>query len=306
MPLKSPFLDGPPYPQGHGHRRGNRWRRGQTRVVSAVEAGQGHKIKLVAIDIDGTLLDSARKVPEANRQALARAQAAGITVCLATGRLVPTILPIAEMAGVQGPLVTCNGAYVEAADGTPVLDTCLPDTVRDTLLDFADAEGITANVYQPRRVLSNRESERLALYRARTKAEPVVMTREELSHQRATKIIFIDEPNVNAQNFDRFSPLAGHESFHLTVSEPIYLEFLPPRVNKGVGLQALAAHMGLGREEVAAIGDYYNDREMLAWVGTSAVMASAPPDLHSVAGRVVATNDDCGVAEFLDLILGNL
>jgi len=271
--------------------------------MSVGKAGRSGRIKLLAVDIDGTLLDSVRQVPERNRLALARAQAAGITVCLASGRLVPTILPIAKVAGVQGPLVTCNGAYVEAADGTPVLHACLPDTVRDDLLDFADAEGITANVYQPRRVLSNRDTEFLALYRERTKAEPVVMTREELTHQRATKIIFIDQPEANAANYDRFLPVAGAESFHLTVSEPIYLEFLPPGVNKGIGLQALAAHMGLCREEVAAIGDFYNDREMLEWAGTSAIMASAPPDLHAVAGRVVASNDDCGLAEFIDAIL---
>ncbi len=260
-------------------------------------------IRMVAIDIDGTLLNSRRQVTDGVRGALRRAQDAGIVICLASGRLIPTLMPVAAQAGVTGPVVTCNGAYAEMEDGETVFSAHLSPEVVSELLDYAETAGITANLYQPRRVLSNRESPYLDMYRSRTGATPLVMSCAKLKHEPATKMIFINEPAVNERDAQHFAPSAAGGKFHLTVSEPIYLEFLPPHVNKGVGVQAVALRLGLEAHEVAAIGDYLNDLEMIAWSGLGAAMASGAEALQDLADLVVAGNDEDGVAEFLDHIL---
>lgn len=260
---------------------------------------------MVAIDIDGTLLNSQRQVTENVRAALRRAQDAGLVICLASGRLIPTLLPVAEQAGVTGPVVTCNGAYAELEDGETAFSALLSPSVQEVLLDYAEAKGITANVYQPRRVLCNRESSYLEMYRQRTGGYPVVMDADDLKNEPATKMIFIQEPGANELDAARFAPDDAAGKFHLTVSEPIYLEFLPPGVNKGVGVQAVAARLGLDASEVAAIGDYYNDIEMIEWAGLGAAMASGAPEVREAANMVVPGHDDDGVATFLGHILAN-
>lgn len=260
-------------------------------------------IRMVAIDIDGTLLNSQRQVTEVVRAALRRAQDAGLIICLASGRLIPTLMPVARQAEVRGPVVTCNGAYAEMEDGETVFSAQLDPDVVAALLDYAEEAGITANVYQPRRVLCNRESTYLDLYRSRTGGSPLVMSTAELKREPATKLIFINEPEANERDAAHFTAQAAEGKFHLTVSEPIYLEFLPPGVNKGVGVQAVATHLGLEASEVAAVGDYYNDLEMIEWCGLGAAMASGVEAVRAAANMVVPGNDEDGVAVFLDHIL---
>lgn len=262
-------------------------------------------IRMVAIDIDGTLLNSQRQVTDGVRAALRRAQDAGLVICLASGRLIPTLLPVAQQAGVRGPVVTCNGAYAEMEDGETVFSALLSPEVQEELLDYAEANGITANVYQPRRVLCNRESPYLEMYRQRTGGQPLMMGANELKNEPATKMIFIQEPLANERDAAHFAPGDAAGKFHLTVSEPIYLEFLPPGVNKGVGVQAVAARLGLEASEVAAIGDYFNDLEMIEWAGLGAAMASGAPDVQRAADMVMPGHNEDGVAAFLDYILAN-
>ncbi|MBX3096220.1 MAG: HAD family phosphatase [Fimbriimonadaceae bacterium] len=260
---------------------------------------------MLAIDIDGTLLNSERRVTERVRSSLQVAQSNGLIICLATGRLIPTLLPIAEEADVSGPVVTCNGAYAEMEDGETVFSANLSQEVVADLLQYAESNGITANVYQPRRVLSNRESPMLDLYRSRTGANPIVLPYEELAQEPATKMIFINEPSANASDLDLFSSNATDGKFHLTVSEPIYLEFLPPNVNKGIGVKAVASRLGLDASEVAAIGDFHNDREMIEWAGLGAAMASGAQAVKQVADIVMPSNDEDGVAIFIEHILAS-
>ncbi|MBS1705255.1 MAG: HAD family phosphatase [Armatimonadetes bacterium] len=260
-------------------------------------------IKLVAIDIDGTLLNSSRQVSEENKSALKAVQEAGITICLASGRLIPTIMPIAEEAGVSGPMITCNGAYAESAEGETLVSATLSKRAQQEVLDYSRENQVTANLYQPRRVLTTHESPYLELYVKRTRAQPEVFGWDRLEQEAATKMIFVDAPAANLSHAEYFEPLQEYLDFDLTVSEPEYLEFLPRGMNKGTTLALLAKHMGLRQDEVAAIGDYHNDFDMIQWAGLGAAMGSAPEEVKAVANMVVPTNDENGVAFFLNHIL---
>ena len=260
-------------------------------------------IRLLASDVDGTLFNSDRRVSDQNKQALRRAQDAGIVVCLASGRLIPTLRPAMVAAGVEGPMITCNGAYAEAEDGTVLVNELLNKKAQRFILEYSQKHHVNANVYQPRRVLGTHESEMMELYRTRTMASPTLMGWDALHGEPATKMIFVDHPSKNLEHKEHFTPFQAEYGFDLTVSEPEYLEFLPTGVNKGTALAKLAAHLRFAQYEVAAIGDYHNDREMLEWAGLSATPTSGAPELKEIADVVVASNDDHGVAEFVEYIL---
>lgn len=263
--------------------------------------GRSTLIRLVATDVDGTLLNSRREIPEPVRLAVQAAQASGITICLASGRYLNTLIPIAEMLGTNGPLVTCNGSYVQDADGNPVADHQVRDQSKEAILEYASLHGVHVNIYQPREVLVSKQDEWHDVYVQRTGAACRYATATELRAARATKMIFIDSPERIQEHARHFGELQGQLDVSLTLSEPEYLEFLPGGVTKGDGLRNLAEHLGLAREEIAAIGDFYNDLEMVEWAGFGGAVANAVPELRALANVVVASNDDGGLAEFLEL-----
>lgn len=260
-------------------------------------------IRLLATDVDGTLFDPSRRVSERNRSSLQRLSATGVVICLASGRLVPTLLPIVDEIGIPGPLIACNGAFAQSEQREVLFHVQLSSIARDAVLDYAERYGVTTNVYQPHHVLASHDSEMLELYRSRTRAAPELHGWQALRTSEATKIIFIDHPERNLEHLEHFRPLAGSLDVHLTVSEPEYLEFLPGGVSKRTSLQAVARHLGLARDEVAAVGDYFNDLEMVEWAGLGGAMGNAPDELKAVADIVVPGNDEDGLAVFVDHVL---
>lgn len=260
-------------------------------------------IRLLVSDVDGTLLNSRREVSEVNRAALWRAYESGITICLATGRLVPTLEPIAEQVGIPGPRVTCNGAFAESADREVLFEASLGDRARDLILDYAGERAVNVNIYQPFEVFASHESRFLELYRGRTKRNPEILGWEGLKSKKASKMIFILDPDDLQSHMDHFVPFCEEFKFDLTVSESEYLEFLPQGANKATALQAVAADLGVERHEVAAVGDYMNDLEMVEWAGLGGAMASGVAELVARADVVVPSHDEDGLAWFVDLVL---
>lgn len=259
-------------------------------------------IKLVAIDIDGTLADRNRQVSAANRQAIERLKSKGVIVVLASGRIGWSVETFQKVVGLNGyPLVGTNGCEVIGWDRARVQEFWLSRTLKKTALDIAEAAGIHVNGYAPRQLYFTQDGDFANLYRSRVEgANPQIVTSKDLLETNLLKLLFIANPRVLDQIVadcsEAFSPLEST----MTRSEPEYLEFLPAGTSKGSGLRLLCQSLGIQQNEVAAIGDYYNDLEMLEWSGISAAMGNAPSDLQSIADVVVNDNDSDGVAEFLN------
>ena len=259
-------------------------------------------IKMVATDVDGTLLDGERRISAENLNAIATAVADGITVCLASGRLYTTLKPIAEAAGLTCPMVMCNGAYAETAAGLAVVDECVGKAAQVAVLEYAKLHNVHVNVYEPKKVTVSQNGEFYAMYQDRVKIGSILSDPDSMQALRATKLIFIDHPNEIQRYYAHFRPLAQALGVDLTTSEPEYLEFLPKGANKGTALDRLSAHLGINQAEVAAIGDYYNDMEMVKWAGLGGAVANAVPELLAAADVVVASNEEAGLSEFLGFI----
>lgn len=267
---------------------------------------QTEPIELLAIDLDGTLLNEEREIPEENVRAVRRAKDAGMRVVIATGRVLSAVRRYTERLGLDDPIVCSNGAYVVAGDGTEIAHQCLPTSGRDALIEYGERTGAHLNLYSRESLYFLRETPWCAVYRRRAGFESTVtLDGDKARAVEATKMLLIDEPERLPSHV---AALRGPiEAGQVTVvySEPEYVEFLRPGVHKGLGVQAVARYLGVESNRVAAIGDYLNDLEMLRWAGVSGAVANAHPEVRAAAERVVPANKEAGVARFIDSLIHN-
>ncbi|MCX7799405.1 MAG: Cof-type HAD-IIB family hydrolase [Fimbriimonadales bacterium] len=265
-------------------------------------------IRLLAVDLDGTLLGSDRTPHPASAEALRLCRQRGVRVVLASGRVSLTMAPFAEAIGLERTFVCCNGAHVVEARHGDVLHTPLPGNAALAIWEFGRQRGLQTNLYFRDRIAFGHRSPFGDVYLSRVRAEvqPSV-TREEILRDPPTKMMVLAEPEELERHRAAAEELASGLGLRTVLSEPDYLEFLVPTADKGSGLRALCRHLGVPRESCAAIGDYSNDVEMLAWAGFSGAMANGSEDAKAAADAVVSSNDDGGVAEFVSrFVLGEL
>jgi hypothetical protein len=278
-------------------------------------------VRLVAIDMDGTLLQTFdRKVSPRSAQALKAAQQAGIVVAIATGRRTAYTAPLLDGLGLRAdmPLITSNGAVTRTLGGDSI-DRCqLEARVARGLCGLLRPFGAMVFTFdRPGRgalVVEDLEQAngRIALWvEANRNAIEVVKPLEDALRDGEDPIQGMVAGGLskmrNAEKVLRASPWIGgcecvkteYPSRDLSI-----LDLLPHGVSKGWALARLAGRLGVGREETMAIGDNWNDVDMLEWAGQGVMMGNAVAELRSMAKKrgwkLAPPNDDDGVAVVLE------
>lgn len=268
-----------------------------------------NQYKLLAVDLDDTLLNTGLQVPERSRQAILAAREAGVRVTLATGRMFRSALPFARELGMEEYLITYQGALVRhAVTGEVLFHRPVPLELALEVIELVDRYGYHINVYLDDNLYvarHTRESEQYGTF-ARIPVEAVGDLAAFLKERagQPTKILVIAREQLLDRLAREARPRFG-EHLHITKSKPNYLEFSHPLANKGDALAAIARHYGLEREQVIAVGDSYNDIEMIDYAGLGVVVGNARREIKERAGYVCRSNDECGVAEVVEkFILG--
>ena len=256
-------------------------------------------LRLIATDLDGTFLNSERKISQANREAVQACIDQGVIFCLASGRGISTMDHIAEELGISGPIVSSNGAYVTGLSGEDIHHFSLPPAAQQIIVEFALQNDIHLNCYAKRVISFSKPGPFADMYIERTGCQPEISPIEAFNDFEPTKLLYIDHPEKIESYRKQIEPMLAPHNIAVVVSEPDYVEFLPPGINKGKGLQELCRNLKISREEVAAIGDWWNDQEMIEWAGISGAVANAAPEVKSAANHHVSTNDQNGAAEFI-------
>ena len=263
-------------------------------------------VRLIALDLDGTTLDSNRRIPPENLAAVRRAQASGIRVILASGRISTSMDRFAKELDAEWPRVCANGGHVLGEQGEEVAHDALDRGAAALVWDYAEAHGLHLNAYARFDLMFRSRTAWVRLYHQRLGFElGRVAGREEALAGEITKLMVVDKPANIPEHRARLEQLLEGLPVTLTESEPEYLEFLPEGGSKGRGLARLAAHLGIDAEETAAIGDYWNDLEMLRWAGYSGAVANAEPEIRESVDFVGPSNNEAGVARFIDWVLAN-
>lgn len=259
-------------------------------------------IKLVAIDLDDTLLDSNLNISAANRDILAKVRELGVMVTLATGRMFRSARPYAVDLEMNIPLITYQGALVKNAFSDEVLYyRPVPGGLAQLVTEEAKKMGHHYQTYFDDHLYMEKLTSEGRAYAELAGVVPVIEPdlQKKVEVLEPTKIIVIhDDLTVIRQAEDHMRRMFG-DRLYVTRSKPHFLEILNPEATKGLALQAVAASFGFQQTQVMAIGDSYNDIDMLEWAGTGVAVANAPDPVKKAANYVTRSNDDNGVAEAL-------
>jgi Cof subfamily protein (haloacid dehalogenase superfamily) len=271
-----------------------------------------NKYRLLSLDIDGTTLNSKGEITPRVRAAIARAQHAGMIVTLATGRSLRAALPVAEQLAISGPLILSNGALV--------LSPLTGDSFLHLPLDRTVAVRAARTLHELGLMVCANPSELSGpdLFHDRAPAAPEqaqVLRREPeyvrqvpdmagfLTRNQVLKVMTVDRTAPVQMAAERLrQTLAGDFSVLVADEAPGYklLEVAPAGVSKATGLQRLADLYGIDPGEIIAFGDNFNDLEMLRFAGMGVAMGNAPDAVKRTARMVTATNDEDGIAVFLE------
>lgn len=260
-------------------------------------------IRLIAIDLDGTLLDPDHRMSARNAQAIRAAVAQGVQVVIATGKTQNSAYEILAELGLKTPGVYVQGLNVYDPDWNLIHEQTLSPDVVDVLAELADAEKLTIVAYNRSRILVRERdfhTDRLLRY-GETDIHAVGSLKG--IGVPINKAMYIGKPAVIRPLRGRLTPiLTGRAMLVQSVSNEIEetIEILPFNTSKGHGLMWLLNHMGVDPKHVMALGDGENDVEMLQFVGWGVAMANANPHLKAVANALTASNTEDGVAQAIE------
>ncbi len=260
--------------------------------------------RVVATDLDGTIVRSDGTVSDRTRAALARAEDAGAMVVFVTGRPPRWMAPVAEQTGHRGLAVCANGAYVyDLHDERIVAERPLaPEAARAVVRRLREA--IPAVSFAVER---GHEFGRERGYRTRwpTPEGALVADIEALVSTPVAKLLARHEGLDADALLARAREVVGQELATLThSSRDGLIEVSAAGISKATTLESLVAEHGLGAADVVAFGDMPNDLPLLAWAGRGIAVANAHPEVLAAVEEVTASNDDDGVAAVLEELFG--
>jgi Cof subfamily protein (haloacid dehalogenase superfamily) len=284
-------------------------------------------VRLVAIDIDGTLLPTfSQSISHRNAEALRAAQRAGVTVAIATGRRTAYTAPLLEGLGLRAdmPLITSNGAVTRTLGGDPLDRSHLQARVARELCGLLRPFGTLVFTFdmvgRGELVLEDFEQahQRIALWvEANRDAIEVVQPLENGLPDGNDPIQGMVTGGVERMREAEKALRSSNLTSFCTAVRTEYpardlsiVDLLPPGVSKGWALERLAARLGIDRKETMAIGDNWNDVNMLEWAGQAVLMGNAAQDLRAMAKlngwKQAPPNDEDGVAVTLERALSRL
>ncbi|MDR0649205.1 MAG: Cof-type HAD-IIB family hydrolase [Synergistaceae bacterium] len=256
------------------------------------------QVKLIATDLDGTLLDSTGRIPERNLRALREAMARGVAATICTGRMLRSARQFAEQIGINIPLVCYNGAMLAQPDGHPAWSLTLDMGLAKELLAMCLERRVHVQSYVGDD-LYVRDAD-AAVFRDYVKYFGVSgsVVGDDIFNPPAspTKLLAMAETEEGAIALEGDLKERFGDAIYVTRSLGTFVEMLNPEVNKANALRRLADDLGVAMNDVMAIGDGENDIEMIKSAGVGVAMENGADKIKSVADCIAPTNDENGVA----------
>ncbi|MDR0455548.1 MAG: Cof-type HAD-IIB family hydrolase [Treponema sp.] len=262
-------------------------------------------VRLLALDLDDTLLRSDLTISHRNRNAIKKAEAAGVTVVLASGRISAAMERYAKFLGMHrrpGYLICLNGVIIqESHAGSIIYETGIDAETALTAFNLADAEGFAVQIYENDIMYVSRQNEFTGYDQKLTGLQQIVVEDfQKMINGGCHKLLVPGDPALLKPLQSLLRNFLG-DDVTLFTSKPYFLEILPARTDKGTALAKVAGFLGIKQEETLAIGDSMNDEAMIRWAGTGVAMLNGDERIKSIANLVSEkSNDDDGVADIIE------
>lgn len=262
-----------------------------------------NQVKLIAIDMDGTLLNTQKEIPEENIKAIQEATAAGIKIVLCTGRPCSGIVPHFEKLGLSEEefIIMNNGCSTyETKNWTLLESESLSRSEMEELLQACEdfpGVALTFTGEKSYYVVGNEVPELVSYDAGTVFTEAKARSLEEIFEER--QVIFQAMYMAESEPLDAFQNAVQdilNQSYSTVRSQEYIFEVMPQGATKASGLKRLVEKLDINRDQIMALGDAANDLEMLQFVGQSVAMGNASDDIKSLSKYVTLTNDQAGVA----------
>lgn len=263
-------------------------------------------IRLLALDLDGTVVSPDLRVDERDVEALGRAEAAGITVVACTGRPFPGAMIWIRRLGLHGPFVCYQGAQIRTPDGSTLLDQGLPREVAAAVIRYCDERDLHVQAYRDDELIVARDRPEARDYAHHAGMEMHVVGDLAAALGPTTPKLVIVAPSATV---DRTLPelqQTFEDDVYAATSMPTYLEVTRKGATKSRALSVLCQNLGIDRSATAAAGDGRNDIPMLEWAHLGVAIAGSRPEVLAAAqGRTVPAPGGAGMVALVDALLGD-
>jgi len=259
--------------------------------------------KLIALDMDGTLLNENKEISAQNRKAILDARKLGVKIVLASGRPLKGVLKyVKELELDNGEEYTAvfNGSLVQNnATGEIISKTTLSLDDYKNLYNSSQKLGVHIHALTDHDVITPKKNEYTDIEASINGIRQREIDIDEIDQNTTiVKVMMVDSP----ENIDRIInelPSELHEQYTILRSAPIFLEFLHKSVNKSTGIQKIADRLNIKREEIICVGDAGNDLHMINYAGLGVAMGNAFDEVKEAADFITLTNDENGVAHVI-------
>lgn len=261
--------------------------------------------KIIALDMDGTLLDDDKKITEENKKALMRAKDKGVKVVLSSGRPKDGLIKFLnelELMQDNEYVLSYNGCLVQEAKSGKILhEVGLKGTDLHYMYTLSREFNVNIHAFSEKHgLITPKMSKYTEVEASLNGIEATIIDFFDIpDDENIIKIMLVDEPEVLDAAINRL-PKEAYDKYNIVKSTPYFLEIINKNGNKGEGLKALANHLGVKREEVMAFGDASNDREMIEYAGLGVAMENAMEEVKKVADYITCNNNESGVAKVIN------
>ena len=261
--------------------------------------------KMVAIDLDDTLLTDDHEITIENSRAISKALEMGVAVCLVSGRSYSSIKRYIEYLKLSHLTGSLNGACIIEPFSDKLLHSFSIDKALGCeIIKRIEGHGVHINFYHGYRVVCKEKNQFSELYRSTvgTEAEYVGVLSEYALSTEAGKLLLLDKTEKLEEIRLELLECYG-DQINMTYSKPDFLEIYRKDISKGQALKKIADFYGIGTDEIIAIGDGENDISMIQCAGMGVAMGNAPLKVKESADFVTYSNNESGVAHALNKLL---
>lgn len=251
-------------------------------------------IKLVATDIDGTILPPTGEFTCGVRNCIEKMQNMGVKVVIVTGRMYKGALKIAERLNLTTPIVAYNGGYVKDFDGTVLYERYLPEDYTIQIIEWARRNRVHLNLYSEDTLFSEKDNDEIRRYARYQQINYIVEDFSEIPFNKIHKLLAIDYNDADRVTGWVNEMSAKFPDLYIIKSTPYFCEFSTRDATKACAVKCLQKHWGLADDEILTIGDQDNDIELLKAGGIRVGMGNGTEGLKAVADYITDTVQNDG------------
>lgn len=257
-------------------------------------------IKLIALDLDNTLLEKDNEIHPKTLRLLKECALRGIVIVIATGRLFLSAEKYAKEIGDDCKIICYNGCLVTDAMGNTVFSSHLSENIMKKIVHFSKERNLYCQFYLDHKILVEKVTEDTTIDPDLANTEAIeVGTFETYDFNPSPKAMIVTDPEAVPRVQAELAAFL-HDEVYIAQSQPYLIEIMPKNINKARSLALLCQELSISQEDVMACGDNTNDSEMLRWAGTGVAMANSVEALKNVASYVCKEKRSLGVAEAIE------